>query len=98
MSIPKDFVIAWRTQLGLSGSGSGSRRAKVGFLLAIAAGSDLADPIRQVGLYAATPARELAEQTRDHLATLGEGADNFRRELGELVPADERPKAPAVTA
>lgn len=89
MSVTKDFLAAWRIELGLSGVGSGSRKAKVGFLLAVEAGIDLAEPIRQLGLYA-SPAKPLAEQTRDHLAVLGEGARNLRRELGELVPIAER--------
>lgn len=90
MNVPTDFLEAWRVELGRSGVGSNSRKAKVDFLLAVAAGTDLAEPIRQLGLFA-TPAKPLGEKTREHLATLGEGGDNFRRELGDLVPVVERP-------
>lgn len=94
MTSTTDFLAAWRHQLGLSGPGSGSRGAKVGFLLAVAAGADLAEPIRQLGLYA-TPAKPLGEQTRDHLNNHLSGdpdaAATLRQQLGELVPVEERP-------
>lgn len=94
----RDFIGGWRHQLGMSGKGSNSRRRKVAFLLAVAAGEDqfvLQELARNVGLFCTNDASELAKATvahlTNHLSDKPEEAAELRRQLGELVPEDERP-------